>query len=277
MRCKHIEYGHRGEVKYVGYLKDTDKLGDEIVELDKVLHPEYTVVGRHAIPIKNIGSFNIVGRLYRCNIVGSHIVVSSRYPLMYLNVEYERPMVSGSLFQIFFSIDMNKDEKKQIKELRNYVNLSFTGSWKRHIDCDDEFTQNYDDYLVEMLENDAITYFCNSEDPDIVAIRNSGNDDNMTNWIDTYVAKERVYYDNFMKEQVFEFKNMNKVRDDFIEMCTSDRFHKFLQLSMKARELHRRKEYGLEEDTPSYVIPKSVIKLNDIQQMLIDNDEFVYE
>lgn len=57
------------------------------------------------------GNFEIMGRLFRCNIVGTHIVVSSRYPIIYLNVHYDRPMVSGSLFQIFFSIDMDKTEE----------------------------------------------------------------------------------------------------------------------------------------------------------------------
>src|SRR5579863_6141264 len=79
-------------VKYVGYVIDDEKIGDEVVELDKPIHPEYEVFGRHTIPFKKIGEFNMLGRLYRCNIVGSHIVMSSRYPLMYLTVEYDRPL-----------------------------------------------------------------------------------------------------------------------------------------------------------------------------------------
>jgi hypothetical protein len=266
------------KIKYVGYLTENQKLGDEIVELDRPIHPDHMNVGKHAIPIKKIGLFNIIGRLYRCNIVGSHIAVSSRYPMMYLNVEYERPLVSGSLFQIFFSIDMDKEEKKNIKELKKYVNLNFTGKWVRHIDCDDEFTQNYDQYLREMLEDEGIKMFYHTDDIEIVDKREIMTEDQITTWVDQYVDSERVFYDKFMKTQEdMEFRSVEKLRDDFVEMCTSDRFYKFLQLAMKARDLHRKKEYGIEEDATTYVVPKNVTKLDDLRKQMIDDDELVLE
>ena len=100
-RLKPESHTNRAVIKYVGKLTGDEKLGDEIVELDKTLHPDSLVVGKHAIPMKKIDSFDILGRLYRCNIVSNHIVVSRRYPLMYLTVEYERPLVSGPLFLSF--------------------------------------------------------------------------------------------------------------------------------------------------------------------------------
>lgn len=264
-------------IKYVGYLTEDEKLGDEIVELDKPLHPEYLAVGKHAIPIKKIGMFNMVGRLYRCNIVGSHIAVSSKYPMMYLNVEYERPMVSGSLFQMFFSIDMDREQKKNIKELKKYVNLTFTGRWTRHIDCDEEFTQNYDTYLQEMLEDDALKIFYHSEDKEIVEKRNILSEDQITTWVDQYIESERVHYDKFIRSQEnMEFKSIQKLRDDFVEMCMSDRFYKFLLLAMKARDLHRRKDYGI-EDATAYVVPKTVTKLDDVRKQMIEDDELILE
>lgn len=265
-------------IKYVGFLTEDEKLGDEIVELDKPLHPDYSAVGKHAIPIKKIGHFNMVGRLYRCNIVGSHIAVSSRYPMMYLNIEYERPMVSGSLFQMFFSIDMNKEEKKNIKELKKYVNLTFTGRWIRHIDCDDEFTQNYDQYLQEMLEDEAIKLFYQSDNDEIVEKRNTLTEDQITLWVDQYVDSERVFYDKFMRTQEdIEFRSLQKLRDEFVDMSTSDRFHKFLLLAMKARDLHRRKDYGIEDDATTYVVPQNVTKLDELRKQMIEDDELILD
>lgn len=266
-------------IKYVGFLEEEDKLGDEIMELDKPIHPNYATVGRHAIPIKQIGVYNMVGRLYRCNIVGSHIAVSNRYPLMYLNVEYERPMVSGSLFQIFFSIDMDKNQKNTIKELKSYVNLKFAGNWVRHIDCDEEFTQNYDAYLQEMLKNEALNMFYRSDDQNVENEKRENMSENeITQWIEKYAIAERMHYDSFMKTQEsMEFKSLTKLRDEFVELCMSERFYKFLQLAMKAREQHRRKDYGLEDDVATYVVPKTVTKLDDIRQQMIQDDELILE
>lgn len=221
----------------------------------------------------------MVGRLYRCNVVGSHIVVSNRYPVMYLTVEYERPMVSGSLFQLFFSIDMDKEEKKRIKEKKHYVNRTFTGNWVKHLDCDEEFTQNYDTYLQELLDDEALKYFYHSCDEDIVTKRNTFTNEQITSWVDEYTSSERLFYDKIMMPQPdLEFKSLHKVRDAFVELCMSEKFHNFLCMAMKARELHRRKDYGIDpDDSGTYVIPKSVTKLDDVRRQMIEDDELILD
>jgi hypothetical protein len=273
-RLKVKNQSNSARLRYVGNLKGTEKLGDEIVELDRPIHPDANTVGKHAIPIKNIGDFEMIGRLFRCNIVGSHIVMSKRYPLMYLNVQYDRSMVSGSLFQIFYSIDINKQEKANIKKNAQYVNLHFNGVWYRHLDCDDEMKQNYEQYMIEMLEDEAMNRFYKSNDPETIKLRESLQDDEVTEWIDQWVEKERVYYDNLMKEQVIEFKSINNTRDQLVELCTSEKFYKFLEIAMKCREIHRRKKYNLEDES-SFVVPKNIIKLDDIKKKMIQDNELI--
>lgn len=266
-RLKADNRSNSAKIKHVGYLQENEKLGDEVVELDKQLHPNGHVIGRHAIPIKNIGPYEMVGRLYRCNIVGSHIVFSSRYPLMYLNVGYERPLVSGSLFQIFFSIDMNENEKKAIREKtkndkdnKHYVGLHFTGTWRRHIDCDEEFVEHYEKMIVEMLEKDASILHMDIDQ------------------ISEYVKTEKVFYDSLMKDHDMTFRSFNKVRDHFVDLCTSEKFYKFVELAMKCRDIHRRKQYGLPEDSDNtFVVPKTVTKLDDVRQNLINNNELALD
>ncbi len=258
------------KIKHVGYLQENEKLGDEVVELDKQIHPKGHIIGKHAIPIKNIGAYEMVGRLYRCNIVGSHIVFSSRYPLMYLNVGYERPLVTGSLFQLFYSIDMNENEKKAIKEKtkndkdnKHYIGLQFTGTWNRHIDCDEELIEHYDAMIITMLENDAKICYSNNQESN-----------SLDAYIQKYITNEKSYYDNLMKDQVLPFRSFNKIRDHFVDLCTSDKFYKFVELAMKCREIHRRKQYGLTENSDDiFVIPKTVTKLDNVRQKLIDNNE----
>lgn len=257
------------KIKHVGYLQENEKLGDEVVELDKTLHPKGNIIGQHAIPINNIGPYEMVGRLYRCNIVGSHIVFSSRYPLMYLNVGYERPLVSGSLFQIFYSIDMNENEKKAIKEKtktdqdnKHYVGLHFTGTWRRHIDCDEEFAEHYEKMIVNMLRNEAVKCYTGL-DTESLEIH-----------VNKYIESERLFYDNLMKDLDLPFRSFNKIRDHFVDLCMSEKFYKFIEVAMKCREIHRRKQYGLTEDIDNtFVIPKIVTKLDDVRQNLIDNNE----
>lgn len=276
-RLKPISRSNSAKIRHVGNLLEGEKLGDEIVELDTVLHPEADIVGKHAIPINKIDSFEMLGRLYRCNIIGTHIVVSRRYPMMFLNVHYDRPMVSGSLLQIFFSIDMDKDEKTAVKDSQNnakYVNLTFTGKWTVHLDCDDELTENYERYLIQMLENDATEKLYKSTEQDIVELRESMSDDQVIEWMDSYIREHRVFYDNLMKEQIVEFKTIRRTRDWFVELCQSEKFYKFLQIAMKCRELHRRKEAGFDEDT-MYVVPKNVTKMTDIRDKMIENDELI--
>jgi hypothetical protein len=273
-RLKPINRSNQAIIKYVGFLSDGEKLGDEIIELDRPMHPEFTIYGKHAIPIKKIGNFEMLGRIYRCNIVGTHIVVSRRYPLLYLTVQYERPMVNGSLFQLFVSIDIDKDQKEKVKEHKKYVDLQFSGTWYQHIDCDDELVQNYDRYLMEMLENEATEKFYKSDDPLIVEQRNRLTDEEVVEWIDRYVENEKVFYDSLMKEHKIEFQTIEKARDHFIKLCTSDRFYKFLQIAVRCRELHRRKEYKIDETT-DYVVPKNVTKLDEIKKSMIENNELI--
>lgn len=273
-RIKPINRTNNAIIKYVGLLNENEKLGDEPIELDAQFHSEAPLVGKNAIPIKNINIFEMVGRLYRCNIIGSHIVMSNRYPIMYLNIHYDRPMVSGSLLQIFYSIDIDKEQKKEVKDNKKYVNLKFSGTWYRHIDCDDEFIQNYEKVLTEILETEAIEKIYKSAEDEYSKIRETMNEEQIIDWIDKYVANERQYYDNLMKQQVVNFKSISKTRDELIKLCTCDKFHKFLQLAMKCREIYRRSEYGL-DDKSQYNIPKEIIKMSDIKKKLIKNNELI--
>lgn len=266
----------RGILKHVGFVDENEKLGDEIVELVKPLHPDHDVWGINTLPIKNIDDFDIMGHIYRCNIVGSHVVSSRRYPVMYLDIYYEKSMVAGSLFQLFFSIDMNAEEKKAITENKRYVDLRFSGKWFRHIDCDEELVTNYDEMVSSMLEDDSAQLFYTSTDSDIISKRERFTDDEIAEWIEEYVKTEKKFYADLMMETPVTFRTLNKLRDWLIELSQSEKFYKFLRIAMKCRELHRRVEHGLDEDSV-FVIPKKVTNLNDVKQKMIEDDELILE
>jgi hypothetical protein len=77
-----------------------------------------------------------------------------------------------------------------------------------------------------------------------------------------------------MKVQDIPFRSFNRIRDHFVDLCVSDKFYKFVVLAMKCREIHRRKQYGLPEDSDnSFVVPDSVTHLDSVLQCLIENGE----
>jgi hypothetical protein len=271
-RLKPINKRNEAIVKYVGNLTDDEKLGDEVVTLDTILHKESCVYGNHAIPIDDIDKFELLGRIYRCNIVGSHLIASKRYPAMYLDVQYNRTMVSGSLFQIFISLDIFEDEKKSIKNYSEYVNHKFTGKWIRHIDCDDELRENYNRMIEHELQNDAFELIYKSDDSHYINLRNSLSDDEIMDWIDNYVANERSFYDSLINDTEIKFANIKTSRDEFVELCMSKKFNKFLKIAMKCREFNRRRKYQLEDSKP-YTPPTSYTNINTLQNDLLKNGE----
>lgn len=224
-RIKPNNYSNSAMIKYVGNINSDEKLQDNIIELDN---------NTNTLSIKKIGEYEMTGRLYRCNIVGSHILISNRYPVLYLDISYERPMVSGSLFQIFFSIDIDKEYKNEIKEKKKVVNFSFNGTWCMHIDCDDELKE----YCETIQDKDT-----------------------------------RDYYESLIKDnKTLNFRKVSDIKKYLIDLCSSEKFYDFLVKAMKCRELHRRKEYGIEE---AYVVPEKVTKLSDISDELIRNNEII--
>jgi hypothetical protein len=255
---------NRATIKHIGYLPENEKLCDEIVELDPSIQPNKETYGKNTIPIKSIGNFELTGSIYRCNIGGAHIVASRRYPLMYLNIHYDRVMVSGALFQIIISLDMDWNEKKEIKNNAKYVNLTYSGKWYRHIDCDDELKEHYEKYLIDMLEKDAQEYLHNT-------ILTREDDE-----IKEYIKEHRVFYDELINDTKVEYRSISQTRDMLIKLCQSEKFYKFLQIALKCREIYRRKQSGITDDD-IYVVPKKITKMKNIRDEMINSGELLLD
>ena len=167
-------------------------------------------------------------------------------------------------------------KKKKITENKKYIGLRFGGKWWSHIDCDDEMVTNYDAMITNMLETDAIDNIYKSDNPVMVKHRDTLTNDDMLKLIDNYIADEKAIYDTYLKDTSLIFRSLSKCRDQLFELCTSPKFYKFIQIAMKCREIHRRKEYGVEDDS-IYVIPDQVTKMSDLKQNIIDNDELIFD
>jgi hypothetical protein len=282
-RIKPFNRTNRSKIRLWGYCNESEKIIDEPMSLNKPIHPEYPTFPhmKECIPFRNYGPYKLTGRFYRCNVSGAHIIVASRYPILYLDIEYERssPSVTGSLFQLIFSIDMDINEKKAIKENKKYRDLEFSGTWVRHLDCDDELKETYGKYLEEILENEGLNKLYKSDE--MIGQRDAlVTEEDTIEWVNRYVESEKSFYDNIMNEKTTDlsFLSIERTRDELLKLCCTEKFNTFLRVAMMARDLQRRRKFGItDEDCTIYEIPDNIIKLDDVRNKMIEDDELILD
>lgn len=267
-------HGSNVSIKYKGVILETEKLGDEIVELDDVLHPDSDVVGKHAIPIKKIEEYDMIGRIYRANIIGSHIVLRTNYPVMYLSIQYNRSIVTGSLLQIYLSIRMDREQKKainQTKRYEKYNDMTFSGTWNLTIECDDELKDLWREKIEPCLRDEAIREFHDDYEENIE--KHSMTEKEVLDSINQIVNEKMKWYEELMRETVFNFRTIKRARNFFIELSNDVRFHNFLKIAMDCRVIQRRNEQNISEEI--YQIPDNVTNLADLRHQMVENNELI--
>lgn len=260
-------------IKYVGTVHDSEKLGDEIVELDRPIHHDHDVYGRHSIPIKRIGEYEIVGRIYRCNIIADHLIKQNTYPYIYLNVGYDRALVSGSLLQLYLTFEMDMNEKKKITTPQQYIERTVGGRWRLQIDCEESMLQNYDKLLRKNFEDQMIREFVNKQIIEDSAITQTITP-TITQTITRMVNEKMDRINKWIRGDNFIFSTKDGARDGLIELAQSDDFYQLLVVAMKCRELTRRKESHLDDDS-QYIVPLKITRMCNLADELVDSNEFI--
>lgn len=267
-RMKPITRTSSAIIQHVGYVNDQQKLGDEEVELDKPLVKDIELWGKHAIPICKVGEYDLFGRIYRSNIVGDYIVNCSRYPVIYLTVSYHRSLVSGSLLQLYISIDMSQEDKKKIKTPRDYVKLRVDGQYVRHVDCDKEMTEDWKKVLNSKLENKVIKEMQSDID---LSNPNESSLENIENKIESEFKKCEALMEDM---NLNRYENLEIMRNKFIDLCNDPSFHLLLEVAMECRVTQRRNQSGIKDDEV-YVVPKQYINMADVKNKLIEDGELI--
>lgn len=258
-------------IKYVGIINGSEKLGDEIVELDRPIHHDHDVYGKHSIPIKRIGEYEIVGRIYRCNIIADHLIKQTNYPYIYLNVGYDRALVSGSLIQLYLTFEMDMNEKKKITIPQQYIDRTVCGSWRLQIDCEESMLQNYDKLLRKNFEEQLIRKLATPNTPTDSVLPYSA----LTySTIGQMVDDKMKRINDLIRGCQFIFDTKDGARNHLIELSQSDNFYQLLVVAMKCRELTRRKESHLDDDS-QYVVPSKITKMCNLADELVNNNEFI--
>lgn len=271
-RIKPIRKSNKAISKFVGVIGENEKLIDEVVLLDEPLHHDVDLYGKHAIPLKKIDDYDMIGRLYWSNIIDSYIVLGTKYPILYLSIEYNKPLVSGSLCQFILSFNFDKEEKKKIVEQKNnalYKDLEMKGKYSLHFDGDPQFFENYEKLLIEMLRKEAIEKMINEG-------KNDMEDNELLDYVNEYIDNERKNYDNIFYEKEYDFETIGKAKEYFINLCGNKYMNSILKICMECRRLKRLDDVNANDECFKYEIPKNNIKTKDILEELENNDEFVF-
>jgi hypothetical protein len=268
--------GSRVTIRYKGIIMETERLGDEIVELDEPIHSDCELVGKHAIPINEIGSYDMLGRLYRANIFGDYIVLESNYPVMFLTVEYSRSFVSGSLLQIYLSMRMDQDQKIAInktKKYETYKDLKFSGTWNLSIECDPEMKELWKDKITECIKKDVLQEF--HYDYEENKEKQLMKPEDVVELINNNINTQLKWYEDIMTETAFNFVTVKRARNYFVTLAQDPRLHKLLKVAMDCRILNRRAEQEMDDE--EYVPPDhdKVVRLDVIRQKMIDDGELI--
>ena len=244
-----------------------DKIEDEMIDLTNIPHKANDAYGNNSLAIKKIGSYDIVGFIYRSNINSSYIATGLRYPLMYLTINYYKGMMAGSILQLVLSFDIDRDEKKKLKNKNNYANIKLAGNWIQHIDCEVDLQQDFEAVLTEHLENEALSLYFSDE----TLKMSSRTQDEIAIWAEEYVNEHRKLYKQYFDSKKFEFKSVKDAIKYFVSLCEMDDFYKFLCVAIKCRDLRRRKNLCVE----TYNVPKKVCKMTSIIDELLATGDLI--
>ena len=94
--------------------------------------------------------------------------------------------------------------------------------------------------------------------------------------IKEYIKEHRVFYDELGNDTKVEYRSISQTSDMLIELCQSEKFHKFLQIALKCREIYRRKQSGITDDD-IYVVPKKITKMKNIRDEMINSGELLLD
>lgn len=200
-------------LKMTNILNEGEEVIDEIVELDAVIHPESAIYGKNAIPLKSYNGYDMYGVIFRCKIIDTFISFNTRYPLMYLAVNYKKSVLYGSLLQVIISVNIPKEEKSKMKNGK-FNNTILSGTFVQHVDTELEKTSDIlkektiNFKSIKQSRNDLVN-LCTSDDfykilQEAVDLRDQQRRDSLTKDLEQYEIPQQVYKMDELGKELLE-------------------------------------------------------------------------
>lgn len=254
------EYGEYGEcqIKHVGYVSPTDKLGDEIIEI-KTSEREINAVGKDTFLLNKINDYEITVNAYRNNIISGYLINNTNLPVCSLQFMYSKNIVVGYLFNVYIYFKLDPVKNYFLKSPKDYVGAKIYGIYYIKIDCDTELLDGFNNLLNNELQKYSL------EDVAFEMGNNEFTDEKMMEMIEKDMKDKREFYEMLVKgKQVYLKKNLKKMVEEYLlPIVNSKHIKGLIKLALNIRAKKRVKEYGAFNG--EYKIPKKVLNLQDIK------------
>jgi len=246
------------DIKFVGYISPTDKLGDEVIEIETT-ELEQKALGKNTHLLGKINGYDITVNVYRNNIVGNYLISNRNLPVCSLQFMYAKNIVVGYLFNIFIYFVLDPQKNVFLTSPKSYVGAKVYGKYVMILDSDKEISDN-----LNKLDNKIEEYA--TEDIALEIGNNNLTEEELINLINKNIEEKKEFYNMLIKGKEVNYKkNIKKfAEDNLIPIYKNKHITGLIKFALDMRAKKRIKEYGGFEG--EYKIPDKVLNLNDIKK-----------
>lgn len=244
-------------IKFVGYISPTDKLGDEVIEIETT-ELEQKALGKNTHLLGKINGYDITVNVYRNNIVGNYLISNRNLPVCSLQFMYAKNIVVGYLLNVFIYFVLDPQKNVFLTSPKSYVGARVYGKYVMILDCDKEISDNLNKLNDKMEEY-------STEDVALEIGNNNLSEEELINLINKNIEEKKEFFDMLIKgKEVVYKKNIKKfAEDNLIPLYKNKHIISLIKFALDMRAKKRIKEYGGYDG--EYKIPKKVLNLNDIK------------
>ena len=261
-RLKPHRYNTEGkaDIKFVNYITQTDKLGDEPIEL-KITEDEKNAFGANTHFMGKINGYDITVNAYHNNITGAYLINNKNLPVCSLQFMYAKNIVVGYLFNIFIYFNLDPLKNVFLTTPKSYVGATVHGKYIMIIDCDPEMLSD----INTLLDKKINEYSAEEISREITEKKLDLTDDELLEKINNDIEEKKKFYKSLVDGvEVKDFKNMKKfVDDNLVPLYNNPHIIGLIKFAIDVRAKKRIKEYGAFEG--EYKIPTRSININDIK------------
>jgi hypothetical protein len=255
-RLKPIYQNNVCEVKLVGYMDPTQKLGDEVIDIDttedvKNLH------GKNVDFVCNIDGYNITACIYKNNIIGNYLLKNDFLPVYSISIAYSKTLVDGFLFDIFIGFQLNEESKKILKDPKKCYNARLYGEFKLKLYCDEEVIENFEKVL-NLVEEKIV------QESKVLDKMNTMNEDDFTVFLIKSIEERKTFLNELKDGKILEpLTSVSKTSQFLRNIYKDNDLTPLFKVALDVRQEERRKKYNAID---KYEIPKKVLNIRDVEK-----------